>query len=53
MNADTERNEHQNTEFVDINAPEEKHSDSAAEVVHVPVPVNLEGQRCTALVNTE
>jgi hypothetical protein len=41
VNTDTERNEHQNTEVVDINA---------AEVVHVPV--NTEGQKSTALVNT-
>jgi len=33
VNTDAERNEHQDGEVVDINAPEEKHSASAAEVM--------------------
>ena len=51
VNTDTERNGRQDTAGVDINAPEEKHSDSAAEVVHMPV--YTEGRKSTASVNIE
>jgi hypothetical protein len=49
VNTDTEQDEHQDTEVVDINAPEENDSDKTAGVL--PVPIHTEGQKSTASVN--
>ena len=51
MNTDGEQDENQDTEVVNINAPEEKHSDSAAEERSTPIHTEL--QKTTASVNID
>ena len=51
VNTDTEWNEHQDTAVVDINSPEEKHSDLTDE--ERSTPIHTEGQKSTASVIIE